>query len=113
MKTNDILALIENVLAKGVLKKISKYSKVLADDIASSTKEETIMALIEKNIKYCNENELPDKAEFLEILKTEWKSIPQETQTKLLILLFVEEKYIRNIFTSTMIVATYYNYKNP
>ena len=113
MKTNDILAIIENILAKGVFKKISKYSKVLADEVASSTKEETIMALINDNIQHCKENDLPDKAEFLENLKTEWNSIPQEIQTKFLLLLFVEKKYMKNIFTSTMIMAIYYNYKNP
>jgi len=53
---------------------------------------------------------LPDKALFIKDLKKEWDTIPERTRTKLLIMFYIEKKFMNNMLTDIIIMKIYYDY---
>ena len=54
---------------------------------------------------------MPDKAVFLEDLKKEWDLIPERIKTKLLIVLYIEKKFMENMLIDIILTKIYYDYK--
>ena len=101
---------LEKLLSSKVPNEVLQASMAYANEHSSKIKKEEFESLIDTNIKYCKENDMLSKADFLENLKIEWDSIPQIYKTIFLTILHMEDKYIRNIFTSTAMMYFYREY---
>jgi len=110
MKVKEILSLVEDILSKGVLKKIFEYSGIIADEIVGMVDKSSVKKLLDEMIKDAKKNGLPDKALFIKDLKKEWDTIPERTRTKLLIMFYIEKKFMNNVLTDIIITKIYYNY---
>ena len=110
MKVKEILSLVEDILSKGILKNISKYGGIIADEIVGMVDKSSTNKLLDEIIKEANEDELPNKALFIQDLKEEWDTIPERTRTKLLIMLYIEKKFMNNVLTDIILSKIYYDY---
>lgn len=109
MEADKILSIINNLLSKGVLTKVSKYAGVLADEIAACVTKDDVLKIIDKNILKSKENNQPNKIDFLENLKEKWDTFEERKKTKLLTLLKIENEYMCNILTSSILMWNFYN----
>ena len=110
MKLGDVFSLVEDILSKGILKNISKYSGIIADEIVGMVDKSSAKKLLNEMIKEANEDELPNKALFIKDLKKEWDTIPEKIRTKLLIMFYIEKKFMNNMLTDIIIMKIYYDY---
>ena len=110
MKLGDVFSLVEDILSKGVLKKIFKYSGIIANEIVGMVDKSSAKKLLDEMIKDARKNGLPDKALFIKDLKKEWDTIPERTRTKLLIMFYIEKKFMNNMLTDIIIMKIYYDY---
>ena len=111
MRIKEILSLVEDILSRGILKKIFKYSGIIANEIVGMVDKSSVENLLDEMIKKANEDELPNKALFIQDLKEEWDTIPERTRTKLLIMLYIEKKFMCNILTGVILMKIYFDYK--
>jgi hypothetical protein len=109
MENDKILSIVNDVLSKGILQKISKYSGVIADEIASCVSKPEIEKMIDDSIERSRTNFQPHKIKFLENLKKTWDEVPERKRTKILTLLKIENNYMCNMLTSTILLWTFYN----